>query len=302
MDGMITEIERFALNDGPGIRTTVFFKGCNLNCAWCHNPETISATKQLHYYAERCIGCFKCVDICPVGAQKKVNSCHMYCPELCVHCGRCAEICFAGAMSMSGSVMSVEDVMAEIIQDKPYYLSSGGGVTLSGGEVCCQAAFAERLTDACHEQGIPVGIESNLSLPWKKIEPLIGKIDLVMCDIKIADSAEHRKWVGAGNEAILDNIMKLCELGKPFIVRTPMIPGVTDSNENVAAIASFLNQADRNNNMIYYELLNFNPLGESKYRSLMKKNPFEGVQPLSTGRMKELRAIAEKQGVKTRIE
>ena len=226
----------------------------------------------------------------------------MYRPERCVRCGMCAEICFAGAMVTSGQLMSVDEVMAEILQDKAYYCSSGGGVTLSGGEVCCQAAFAEELTDACHEERIPVGIETNLSLPWEKIKNLIGKVDLVMCDLKIADSDEHKKWTGAGCELIKHNLLRLGSLGKPYIVRTPMIPGATDSEENVAAIAAFLRTADQKGNMMHYELLNFNPLGETKYRSLMMKNIFEGARPLSEARMRRLQAVAKEQGVKTRIE
>ena len=157
-EGMITEIERFALNDGPGIRTTVFFKGCNMNCAWCHNPETISMKRDLHYYASKCISCYKCVYACPCKAQKRINNIHMYYPNLCVKCGKCAEICYAGAMAISGKKMTVAEVMHEVLQDKPYYLTSGGGVTLSGGEVLCQREFAEGIVDACHENGIKVAI------------------------------------------------------------------------------------------------------------------------------------------------
>ena len=127
--GMITEIERFALNDGPGIRTTVFFKGCNMNCAWCHNPETIRCGRDLLYHANKCIGCYKCVYACPSKAHKRIDGVHRYFPNLCVKCGKCADICYAGAMEMSGRKATVREVMAEILQDKPYYQSSGGGVT-----------------------------------------------------------------------------------------------------------------------------------------------------------------------------
>ena len=240
MNGMITEIERFALNDGPGIRTVVFFKGCNMNCAWCHNPETIRPSRELHYYAAKCIGCYKCVYACPSKAHKRINNEHRYFPNLCIKCGKCAEVCYANAMAVSGTKVSLEDVMNEIRQDKAYYENSGGGVTLSGGEVLCQLEFAEALTDACHEESIPVGLETNLNFPWEKISPLIGKADLVMCDLKLDDTEEHKRWTGTGNEQIKENIRKLSESGKAFLVRTPLIPGATDSDENIRQISSFL--------------------------------------------------------------
>ncbi len=302
MDGMITEIERFSLNDGPGIRTTVFFKGCNMKCAWCHNPETIRMNRELHYYAEKCIGCFKCVYACPSKAHKRINNEHRFFPNLCVTCGKCASICYAGAMAISGNKMSVEQVMDEILQDKPYYENSKGGVTLSGGEVLCQQEFAEMLTDACHEQGISVGIETNLNFPWKQIQPLIEKIDLIMCDLKLDDTEMHKKWTGTGNEQIKENIRHIAAIKKTFIVRTPLIPGVTDSNENIKNIAVFLKEADQEGAMKYYELLNFNPLGESKYRSLKRENLFEGKRPLEGRRISELKEIAQSAGIPVRTE
>lgn len=302
MNGMITEIERFALNDGPGIRTTVFFKGCNMHCAWCHNPETISGNRELHYYANKCIGCYKCVYACPCKAHKRINNEHRFFPNLCVKCGKCASVCYAGAMAVSGEKKTVEDVMNEILQDKPYYVTSKGGVTLSGGEVLCQKEFAEELTDACHEQGISVGIETNLSFPWDTIAPLIDKLDLIMCDLKLDDTDAHKKWTGIGNEQIKENIGRLAQTGKPFIVRTPLIPGATDSDENIAGIAAFLKSIDTNGTMMYYELLNFNPLGGTKYKSLRRKNPFEDAKPLPRERVIALKEIADKTGIPTRIE
>ena len=302
MTGMITEIERFALNDGPGIRTTVFFKGCNIHCAWCHNPENINRGRDLHYYASKCIGCYKCVYACPSKAHKRINNIHMFYPRLCVKCGKCAEVCYAEAMVMSGKKYTVDEAMAEILQDKPYYASSGGGVTLSGGEVLCQQEFASALTDACRAEGIPVGIESNLSFPWEQIQSFVEKLDLVMCDLKLADSEQHRHWTGIGNEQIVEDISRLAETGIPFIVRTPVIPGATDSDENIDKIAAFLAEADRNHTMLYYELLNYNPLGAAKYESLGRANPFAEAKPLPEGRMQQLKEIAEKHGISVRVD
>ena len=302
MIGMITEVERFALNDGPGIRTVVFLKGCNMKCAWCHNPETIGANRDLLYYADKCISCYKCVYACPSKAHKRINNVHMFYPNLCVRCGKCAEICYAGAMVLSGKKATTEEVMAEIVQDKPYYKNSGGGVTLSGGEVFCQPEFAESLIDACHAEGIPVGVETNLNHLWTSIRPILEKTDLVMCDLKLDDSEAHRKWTGAGNETIKENIIHLAESGRPFLVRTPLIPGATDSDENIAGIARFLRQADSSGTMLYYELLNFNPLGDIKYRSMKRSNPFHEARPLPEARVKELREIAAREQIPVRAE
>lgn len=302
MNGMITDIERFALNDGPGIRTTVFFKGCNMRCAWCHNPETINMGKDLHYYANKCISCYKCVYACPSKAHKRINNIHMFYPRLCVKCGKCADICYAGAMEMSGRKVDVEDVMGEILQDKPYYVTSGGGVTLSGGEVLCQQEFAGALTDACHAEGISVGIESNLSFPWAQISPFIDKLDIVMCDMKLADSEQHKKWTGVGNEQILENTAHLAETGKPFIVRTPIIPGATDSDDNILRIAQYLAKVNTKGTLMYYELLNFNPLGASKYESLGRADAFKDAKPLPEARMQQLKALAEGAGIPVRAD
>lgn len=298
---LITEIERFALNDGPGIRTSVFFKGCNMACKWCHNPETIRPRQDLHYYADKCIGCYKCVYACPSKAQKRINNEHRYFKNICVRCGKCAEICYAGAMVLGGRKMTAEEVMEEIIQDKSYYRTSGGGVTLTGGEVLCQEEFAAELTAMCHQEGISVGIETNLNFPWDTIQDFIKSVDLVMCDIKLFDAEEHRKWTGADNERILGNITKLDASGIPYIVRTPLIPGATDQDTNIRAIAEFLANLSGKSRM-YYELLNFNPLGSSKYESLGLKNPFQGTKPLPKSRVEELKKIAEGTGIVVRTE
>lgn len=302
MEALITEIERFALNDGPGIRTTVFFKGCNMNCRWCHNPETIRSGRDLMYYASKCIGCYKCVYACPSKAQKRINNVHVFFPNICVKCGKCASICYAGAMALCGKKYTVDEVMREVVQDKAYYLSSSGGVTLSGGEVLCQKEFAKELIDACHSEGISIGIETNLNFEWDDIKGIIESVDLVMCDVKLLDNDSHMKWTGAGNKNILDNIKKLAKTNKPFIVRTPLIPDVTDNAENIKGIAQFLKQADINNSMLYYELLNFNPLGATKYESISKPNEFKDAKPICKSKVISLAEIAEKTGIKVKTE
>ncbi|MFV0412163.1 MAG: glycyl-radical enzyme activating protein [Oscillospiraceae bacterium] len=298
MNGTITEIQRFSLNDGPGIRTTVFLKGCNMNCAWCHNPETIAMGKELHFYQSNCISCYKCVTACPSKAHKRIDNQHRFFRNLCIKCGKCAEVCYAEALVMSGRRTGVEAAMAEIVQDKAYYQSSGGGVTISGGEVLCQKDFARALALACKKEDIAVAIETNLSFPYGEMESLLSELALVMCDLKIFDTESHARWVGTDNRLVLENIQKLEKSGIPYIVRTPLVPGATDSEENIRQIAAFLQPFK---NLLYYELLNFNPLGESKYKSLGKENPFETARPLPENRLRRLAAIAEEQGLTVKI-
>lgn len=293
MYGMITDIQRFSLNDGPGIRTTVFLKGCNLHCAWCHNPETIRKKNELMVYPANCIGCGHCVPVCPSGARSIAAGVLQFDRSRCTACGACAAVCFPGALKMAGRSVSVAEVMGEILQDRAYYADSGGGVTLSGGELFCQAEFADALIDACREEKIPVAVETNLDWQFESARPILEKLDLIMFDVKIFDSVEHKRWTGVENAELLDNARRLDTLDRPLIARTPLIPGATDSAENIRAIAGFLRNF---RNLRCYELLNFNPLGESKYRALEEKNPFVSARPLKPEALNRLREAAESVG------
>ena len=293
MYGMITDIQRFSLNDGPGIRTTVFLKGCNLHCAWCHNPETIRMTNELMVYPANCIGCGHCVPVCPSGARSIAAGVLQFDRSRCTACGACAAVCFPGALKMAGRSVSVEEVMGEILQDHANYADSGGGVTLSGGELFCQAEFADALIDACRKEKIPVAVETNLNWQFESVRPILEKLDLIMFDVKIFDYVEHKRWTGVENAEQLDNARRLDTLNRPLIARTPLSPGATDSAENIRAIAGFLRNF---RNLRCYELLNFNPLGESKYRALEEKNPFVSARPLKPEALTRLREAAESVG------
>lgn len=299
MEGMITEIQRFSLNDGPGIRTTVFFKGCDMRCLWCHNPETINPRPEILYHPRNCINCLHCVEVCPTKAQSSQDGLHHFDHSKCISCGACAEICYPQAMELSGKKMTVPEILDEIMQDKAYYDGSGGGVTLSGGEVLCQIPFAAQLAKACKEQGISVALETNLNRPYEEMQPLLSFVDLVMCDIKLINDDAHKRWTGADNALVLENVKKLSDAGIPLIVRTPLIPGATDDDQNIGGIAQYLTGI---NSLQYYELLNFNPLGGSKYDGLGRKNPFEQAKPLPTSRLKELQAVAAAHGIAVRTE
>lgn len=286
--GVLTAIQRFSLHDGPGIRSTVFFKGCNMRCAWCHNPETLRVEPEVLYYRSKCVGCGACAQVCP--SHRVEGGKMVYDRAACADHGACAQVCFSGALEMCGKEYTVQDVLHEVMQDVDYYAQSGGGVTLSGGEVLLQPQFAAELLSALHKEGVHTAIESNLNVDFSTLEALLPDLDLVMCDLKLWDEDAHRRWTGAGNARIRENIARLSRSGKPFIVRTPVIPGVNDSEAEIAAIAGFVGQLP---GLAYYELLNFNPLGGSKYQALDVDNAFAGARPLSEERMQALQAAAQ---------
>lgn len=298
MTANITNIQRFSLNDGPGIRTTVFLQGCNMHCTWCHNPETICAHPVLMHYENKCIGCGKCFSACPNGAHKVVDGKHVIDRDLCKSCGKCTEVCYAEALTMSSKSMTVEEVMKEVRQDKLYYDKSGGGVTVSGGEALLHCDFISELADACHKEGIKIGIETNMSLPWHHVVDTLKKMDIIMCDMKLNICTEHRKYTGVDNCMIFNNIGRASLLGVPVIVRTPLIPGVTDSIENIKPIAEYMSKMD---NILYYELLNFNPLGSSKREALSAQDDFVDARPFSTKQLEEIREELKDINIKVKI-
>lgn len=265
MNGIVTDIQKFSLHDGAGIRTTVFLKGCNMHCTWCHNPETISHEPQAAFYEEKCL-----------------------------HCGHCDD-CPAGARVVIGRSVEVEDLFREISSDIPYYLSSGGGVTLSGGEPLLQPEFSAALLKRCHDAGIRTAIETNLSLPYERIALMLPWLDEVFYDIKLWDDEAHRRATGISNRNVLENAGRLAESGIPAVVRTPLIPGLTATAENIRAIALFVRSLS---NVTAYELLNFNPFGESKYRAIGQTYIHAGKRPLSRSQVKALAADAMAQGLK----
>jgi len=260
---VITDIQRFSLHDGPGIRTTVFLKGCNLRCAWCHNPETLSFEVQTLLY-----------------------------PEKCIHCGLCAEGCFSGARVTCGREMTVEEVLKTVLEDKDYYKTEGG-LTVSGGEPSCQPDFVSNLFLIAHEAGIHTAIETNMSTPWDNLEKVLKGADLIMCDLKDTDPARHTTYTGVSPEPVMQNIRRASSLGKPMILRTPVIPGVNADPETVGSIAAFASTLP---GLRYYELLPYHPLGDSKAAALQMERPH--FEKPSRESMENLRKAAEQAGIR----
>lgn len=262
--GCLFDIERFSTADGPGIRTVVFFKGCNLRCYWCHNPEGLLSAPELEWDSTRCIGCRLCEAVCPSHAHSWQDT-HTLDREKCSLCFQCVAGCPSGAMKRVGTEMTVEACMEQLRPDIPFFARSGGGVTLSGGEVLMQAEFAGQLLAACRVEHISTAIESNLCFPWETIAPLLPYLNLVMADIKHMDPEKHRQATGQPNDRVFENLLRIDRQGTPLIVRTPIIPGFNDDPGNIRKTAAFLRGMTH---LKYYELLAYHPLGNDKRRHL----------------------------------
>ena len=293
----VSDIQRFSVHDGPGIRTTVFLKGCNLRCRWCHNPEMIRPGAELQLFPDRCVGCGACLTACPKQAHTITDGGRAFDRSLCVACGACAEGCYAHALVLVGRELTVEQVLKEVAADREFYDRSGGGVTLSGGEPLLQPEFAGELLRACKGQGIHTAIETNLAWPWERVEAVLPVTDLVLLDIKMMDAAAHRRWTGAGNEQVLENARKLSQTEVPIIVRTPVIAGVNATAEDIGRIADFIRAFG---NLLYYELLPYNPLGAGKYRSLGMEQPRERFARPDRQTLRALAEEARGRGIRVR--
>lgn len=251
---MIFDIERNSFVDGPGIRTTVFFKGCNLKCAWCHNPESQDLKPQIMLYKDKCKGCGKCKTICSS-------------PDNCMLCGKCTIYCPADARKVCGKEYTVDEVFTEIIKDKTYYENSSGGVTFSGGECMLQVDFLTEILKKCKENGIHTAVDTAGHIPFKNFEKILPYIDLFLYDIKCFDNEKHKKYTGVDNELILKNLNELSQKDKEIWIRIPVIVGVNDNIKEMNNIKHFLQEC---NNISKIELLPYHAMGEHKHAAIGK--------------------------------
>lgn len=280
--GRITNIQKYTIHDGPGIRTELFFKGCPLSCLWCSNPETQRFDKELGLYPAKCIGsdkCGWCVRACPAGgtplrfdAEHKIF--RIASAEACAGCSACADACPGHAIKLWGEEYTVDELMKIILEDRSYYLKTGGGVTLNGGEVLLQWEFARQLLGACSAQRIHTCVETALHVPRSHVDAILPCTDLIITDIKHMDTQWHEKHVGCGNERILDNIRHIAEAGKKLIIRTPVIPGYNDDRESIRMIGAFIRD-QLGNRIVQYQLLPYRRMGTEKYASLCRPYPLD---------------------------
>ena len=305
--GTVFDIQRFSLHDGPGIRTTVFLKGCWLRCFWCHNPEGIRAKVEVQFQPERCMGCHECVQICPEGAHAVEQNAHTFDRSRCQACGLCVQSCYTGALELSGTKMTVAQVVSEVLQDRAFYENSGGGVTLSGGEPLLQRAFARMILQLCKDQGIRTAIETTAHCPWNNLAELLPVTDLIMMDLKHMDPEKHRAATGVSNEQILANARRLVQTGKPVFFRVPVVPTVNDTPEEISAIASFVRhltdlrlEKDDQGTQVpppAFELLAFHRLATDKYQSLGWDYKASKLEAPTNGKMEQLRQVAISCGI-----
>ena len=270
----IFDIVRGSFVDGPGIRTTVFFKGCNLACAWCHNPESQRAAPQMMFYKNKCTGCGKCRERCP----NALSSCTL--------CGKCALYCPSDAREICGRDATVDEVMREILKDTAFYASSGGGVTLSGGECMLQLDFLEAILAECKRHGIHTAVDTAGCVPAAAFDRILPYTDLFLYDVKCMDSEAHRHYTGVGNGQILENLQRLLAMGRAVWVRVPIIPTVNATVEEMQAIRRFL---DRCGTPQRVELLPYHAMGEHKYAAI--GGEAAAFSPPSEELMEELRRV-----------
>jgi pyruvate formate lyase activating enzyme len=295
--GTIFLIQGFSTNDGPGIRTTVFTKGCPLKCLWCHNPESVNTYPELMTHDDRCIGCLQCLEICP----RKAISFH---PEKgrsidrsrCNRCFECVKVCPSKSLTTVGEIMAVDQVMAEIEKDEIFIHRSGGGVTISGGEPLAQAPFVHALLKACKEEGFHTALDTSGFGPWPVMEEILEEVDLVLFDIKHTDPEIHTRLTGVSNTLPFSNLRRIKPPNKVWI-RLPLIPGYNDSRENLEQVMALARETAAEK----ISLLPLNRYGEGKYLNLGRRIPLPVIRLLSRDETEEIRNYLEQSGLPVTI-
>ncbi len=270
MTHTVFDIQRFCVNDGPGIRTTVFLKGCMLRCVWCHNPESQSPRTQLMLHTARCIGCGDCLTSCPRSLHRfSEDGAHLIDRQACALCGQCVAAC-TGALETCGKEMTVEEILDEVARDESFYLNSGGGMTVSGGDPLFCPDFTLALVKAAKQRGLHVCIETSGYAAWESVEALLPYVDIFLWDVKESDSDRHKQFTGVPNERILDNLERLDRAGARVILRCPIIPTFNDREEHLRAIGAL---AERLSSVERVDIEPYHPLGQSKHTALGQTDP-----------------------------
>lgn len=298
LKGLVYNIQRYSIHDGPGIRTIVFLKGCPLRCIWCCNPESQFTSQEVIFNPMKCIGCGRCLEVCPTGtAELYLKEDYFGAKRLCNNCGKCVEVCPSSARELIGNYMSLDEIMKEIENDIPFYRNSGGGVTLSGGEPLIQASFVSLLLKKCQEKGINTAVETAGYVKWENFKKVIQYVDIWLYDIKHLNNKKHKELTGVGNELILENISKIAALKKEIIIRVPIISDCQDSLEEVESIAEFA----RSLKIKEVHLLPYHRLGESKYSQLGRNYKLKGITPPTESSIFRLKEIVELYNLKVYV-
>lgn len=274
MNGTIFNIQKFCVNDGPGIRTTVFLKGCPLRCIWCHNPESKKTAQEMFYNAQKCVKCGRCAKACDKVCHEFSDDVHLYDREKCAVCGKCAEVCPTEALETAGYEISVGDALRDVLKDKVFYDNSGGGMTVSGGEPMLQFDFTLSLMKAAKEAGLHTCMETCGYAPEERYREIAPYVDIFLFDYKITDPEKHRECTGVTNELILSNLRMLDGAGSRIILRCPIIPTVNDTEEHLSAIANLANSLS---NVLEINIEPYHPLGSGKSEMLGREYALQGL-------------------------
>ena len=296
--GILFDIRRYSLHDGPGIRTAVFFKGCPLRCAWCHNPESQRQPPELILRPKFCIACAGCVSACPQNAIHQDGERLWTERLLCQDCGACVEACYAEARQLVGRRWTLDEVLAVLERDAAFYARSGGGVTFTGGEPLAQPGFLAALLAAARRLGLHTAVETSGYARWETVERLRPDVDLFLYDLKLIDERRHRQWTGVSNRRILDNLQRLSQAGAGLVVRIPLVPGANADAENLAATAAFLAGLP---NLLRVDVLPYHPSAEAKYAGLGRDYALAGLGTPPADALESAAAALQRFGLPTTI-
>ncbi len=295
--GVIFDIKRFAVEDGPGIRTTVFFKGCPLRCKWCHNPESWINGPELSFAVEKCIGCGRCIEACPNKAISLADGKAETAADKCNYCGRCAEVCPAGAKKIIGRCVSTKEIIEQAQKDLVFYEQSGGGVTFSGGEPLMQADFLKEILEECKKRRIHTAVDTSCYSKNGELE-MAAKADLFLCDLKTMDGQDHKRLTGVDNEVILENVKRLSQWSKEIIIRIPVIAGFNDTEKNIEATGKF---AAGLSSLIRIDLLAYHRGGLVKSERLSASRKMTRFESPDDGKIKNMAEKLRRYGLDVKI-